>query len=99
MTPRSREYYDVEGYWKGGETVDLTGVLLPSAPGGEYVAEDDAFFRLDASGDLEAETLAQEALSKFGETTDSDPFWDLDDDIQSAAPSTPQVDENDPFWA
>lgn len=34
MTPKSRLFYNIEGQWanKGGEYMDLAGVLLPNAP-------------------------------------------------------------------
>jgi len=32
MTPRSRLFYDIEGKWKKGEDMDLSGVLVPNEP-------------------------------------------------------------------
>lgn len=32
MTPKSRAYYDLETFWRAGERVDLSRVLLPNAP-------------------------------------------------------------------
>jgi Ribosomal silencing factor during starvation len=51
MTPKSRAYYDLEAFWRAGETVDLSGVLLPNVPpsanapradfGGDAFPDDD----------------------------------------------------------
>uniref|UniRef100_A0A7S2Y0E5 Ribosomal silencing factor RsfS n=1 Tax=Fibrocapsa japonica TaxID=94617 RepID=A0A7S2Y0E5_9STRA len=30
MTPKSRAFYDIEGFWGKGEPVDLSGVVLPN---------------------------------------------------------------------
>ena len=30
MTPRSRLFYDLEGKWKNGEEMDLSGILIPN---------------------------------------------------------------------
>lgn len=33
MTPRSRLFYDIEGKWKKGETLDIDDILLPNNAG------------------------------------------------------------------
>jgi ribosome-associated protein len=98
MTPRSREYYDIESFWKGGVSVDVSGSLTPGgAPGqGEYDAEADLQFRtdLDAPDELleaEAALLLEDdaAVGASGAvvgeaTAAADPFWALDDDAPVA---------------
>mmetsp|Transcript_4175 Transcript_4175/g.6723 ORF Transcript_4175/g.6723 Transcript_4175/m.6723 type:complete len:218 (-) Transcript_4175:198-851(-) len=31
MTPKSRAYYDLDGFWKNGERLDISDVILPNA--------------------------------------------------------------------
>jgi Ribosomal silencing factor during starvation len=32
MTPKSRAYYDLDAFWRSGEVVDLSSILVPNAP-------------------------------------------------------------------
>mmetsp|Transcript_20546 Transcript_20546/g.60002 ORF Transcript_20546/g.60002 Transcript_20546/m.60002 type:complete len:82 (-) Transcript_20546:355-600(-) len=80
MTPKSRAYYALEKFWRQGETVDVSSVLVPNkpatAPAGvqtnpatpAFGDSSDPFWELDES-------------SEDGDVSDGvqrdkeDPFW------------------------
>jgi len=64
MTPKSRSFYDLEGRWKGGEIVDLTGVVGPPEGWGEDNDSEDR--------DSGVEKIT---IDKYDEA--SDPFWSV----------------------
>eukprot|EP00638_Chattonella_subsalsa_P005766 CAMPEP_0117757494 /NCGR_PEP_ID=MMETSP0947-20121206/14773_1 /TAXON_ID=44440 /ORGANISM="Chattonella subsalsa, Strain CCMP2191" /LENGTH=215 /DNA_ID=CAMNT_0005577415 /DNA_START=133 /DNA_END=780 /DNA_ORIENTATION=+ len=42
MTPKSRAYYDLDGFWRNGEMVDLSDVILPNTvPSSELQKEEE----------------------------------------------------------
>jgi len=103
MTPRSREYYDIEAFWKDGQFLDLAAVLLPSLPSGPQPAGDedaDPFWGGDNEEDEALELTAEErdvaangaelAADPDDEAEDADPFWDLGDG-ELAAPAAGQA--------
>lgn len=47
MTPKSRAYYDLEGFWKNGEEVDIEHLILPNngAQAGEQDGDDFGAFQ------------------------------------------------------
>ena len=46
MTPKSRQYYDLDSFWGNGTPVPLEGVLTPNAPPSEEpVAEEVVSFK------------------------------------------------------
>ena len=111
MTPRSREYYDIEAFWKEGQYLDLADVLLPSGPTGPQPdflddSNDDSFWDgADADDALEL-TAEEREVAANGvelkanddeEDDEVDPFWDLDEKETAAMKVAP--DEEDPFWS
>lgn len=115
MTPRSREYYDIETFWSEGQEVDVSAWLMPTfAPGGgapsKVAPVVDPFWDTDDDEDnWDAATAwaAQEGNEERGAFAgqDDDPFWALgdgDDGIElGVKPSAegPNPDEEDPFWS
>ena len=113
MTPRSREYYDIEAFWKNGQFLDLSGVLLPNQPGGSvaaagFLSEDEAdpFWGAGgvADGDLALELTAEEldvAANGVGREDDGDDDGDATDDPfwDLASEGATLKAEEDPFWS
>ena len=113
MTPRSREYYDLESFWKDAQPLDITGVLLPNlSNGGSSTGEDwgasaeDPFWgesvdekEILEPGDLDVIASAGDVESPEAAAAGAaDPFWDLSDD-DAAASGASSGEEEDPFWS
>ena len=66
MTPKSRLFYDLEGQWRerGGEYMDLSGVLPDGAPDEE---------KKDALGEQENDMLSMR--ERLDVQKEDDPFW------------------------
>ena len=95
MTPRSREYYDIEAFWKDGQFLDLAAVLMPSLPGapqpaGDYEGEANA-------GDDDADPFwggeEDEALELTAEERDV-----AANGVELAADQGDEDEDADPFW-
>jgi Ribosomal silencing factor during starvation len=59
MTPKSRAYYDLDAFWRSGEVVDLSSILVPNAPAAKPSQYSD-----DELQDVEVD-----------EEEEIDPFW------------------------
>lgn len=97
MTPRSREYYDIETFWSEGQDVDVSNWLMPTfapsggvAPSAVSPAAADPFWDTEGDGDdWNAATAwaAKDGNEEKGAFTDEedDPFWALGDDENEAS--------------
>uniref|UniRef100_A0A7R9YBC2 Ribosomal silencing factor RsfS n=1 Tax=Pinguiococcus pyrenoidosus TaxID=172671 RepID=A0A7R9YBC2_9STRA len=61
MTPKSRAYYDLEGFWKNGKRLEIEHLLLPNVN-----TDDRTRAAKDAGGD---------GAVDFRELGEDDPFW------------------------